>query len=97
MSFSYPFSSKNVSIIATDSGHNRNRTLFHYALLPILRINKIPYVLKLVYVLLQSKLDEAIDFIEDVGKLRNLKPKTITLYQKNVSRFLNFIKKIPKN
>ena len=35
--------------------------------------------------------------IEDVGKLRKLKPKTITLYQKNVSRFLNFIKKIPKN
>ena len=38
-----------------------------------------------------------INKIEDVGKLRNLKPKTITLYQKNVSRFLNYIKKIPKN
>ena len=34
-----------------------------------------------------------INKIEDVGKLRNLKPKTITLYQKNVSRFLNYIKK----
>ena len=34
-----------------------------------------------------------INKIEDVGKLRNLKPKTITLYQKNVScadyRFYN--------
>lgn len=38
-----------------------------------------------------------INKIEDVGKLRNLKPKTITLYQKNVSRFLNYIQKIPKN
>ena len=37
-----------------------------------------------------------INKIEDVGKLRNLKPKTITLYQKNVSRFLNFIKKNPE-
>ena len=34
-----------------------------------------------------------INKIEDVGKLRNLKPKTITLYQKNGSRFLNYIKK----
>ena len=37
-----------------------------------------------------------INKIEDVGKLRNLKPKTITLYQKNVSRFLNYIKKNPE-
>ena len=37
-----------------------------------------------------------INKIEDVGKLRNLKPKTITLYQKNVSRFLNFIQKNPE-
>ena len=37
-----------------------------------------------------------INKIEDVGKLRNLKPKTITLYQKNVSRFLNYIQKNPE-
>ena len=37
-----------------------------------------------------------INKIEDVGKLRKLKPKTITLYQKNVSRFLNYIKKNPE-
>ena len=37
-----------------------------------------------------------INKIEDVGKLRNLKPKTITLYRKNVSRFLNYIKKNPE-
>ena len=37
-----------------------------------------------------------INRIEDVGKLRNLKHKTITLYQKNVSCFLNFIKKNPE-
>ena len=38
-----------------------------------------------------------INKIEDVGKLRNLKPKTITLYQKNVSRFFISSKKILKN
>ena len=83
MSFSYPFSSKNVSIIATDSGHNRNRTLFHYALLPILRINKIPYVLKELDFTVQvnensnERLFTLENYVEDLyssqGKLDNVK------------------------
>lgn len=37
-----------------------------------------------------------IDKIELVGKLRNLKPGTIRTYQKNVSDFLKFMNKNPK-
>ena len=36
-----------------------------------------------------------INKIEDVGKLRNLKPGTIRTYQNNVRDFLKFINKHP--
>ena len=36
-----------------------------------------------------------INKIEDVGKLRNLKPGTIRTYQNNVKDFLKFINKHP--
>ncbi len=34
-----------------------------------------------------------INKIEDVGKLRNLKPGTIRIYKNNVTQFLEFIQK----
>ena len=36
-----------------------------------------------------------INKIEDVGKLRNLKPGTIRTYQNNVTQFLEFMQKHP--
>lgn len=38
-----------------------------------------------------------INKIEDVGKLRNLKPGTIRTYQNNIIQFLDFINKHPKD
>ena len=38
-----------------------------------------------------------INKIEDVGKLRNLKPGTIRIYKNNVTQFLEFIQKDPED
>ncbi len=38
-----------------------------------------------------------INKIEDVGKLRNLKPGTIRIYQNNIIQFLDFINKHPED
>ena len=38
-----------------------------------------------------------INKIEDVGKLRNLKPGTIRIYQNNIIQFLDFVNKHPEN
>ena len=37
-----------------------------------------------------------INKIEDVGRLRNLKPGTIRNYQNNIRQFLDFIQKDPE-